>query len=96
MSKFTPGPWRAIGIPTGEFQGNWDIVANDESTALATVWNSFSTDDPNARLIAAAPTLYEACLAAVKGIGAPIMHSLAQDALHKVAAAIALAENGHL
>lgn len=44
------------------------------------------------RMASAAPALYEACLAAVKGIGAPIMHPLAQDALHKVAAALALVE----
>ena len=57
MSKFTPGPWRAFrygGSPTD----NWFIVAANHDRVCGGGSNQIIADD--ARLIAAAPELYEA------------------------------------
>jgi hypothetical protein len=58
MSKHTPGPWRVFAAPTAIFaEGRKEVVH----------WSGFDSSDfqkdikANARLIAAAPELLEAC-----------------------------------
>lgn len=60
MAEHTPGPWTA----TDDRRGIWEIIHDGE--LLADVWShgSAARDLPaeaNARLIAAAPELLEAC-----------------------------------
>ena len=52
-SKFTPGPWKAVSTPI-----TWQIrdAANEVITES---WNCHPLPDANARLIAAAPEMYE-------------------------------------
>jgi hypothetical protein len=60
MTKHTPGPWES-------FDSNEVVQAEDETKHVATAWNhnNIGPDEAvaNARLIAAAPCLLEACLA---------------------------------
>lgn len=64
--KFTPGPWslsvcgnRSLGL---KMLGNPEVIANGEPLAivLPVYVDTFSTQDANARLFAAAPEMYEA------------------------------------
>lgn len=60
-AKFTPGPW-GYGSPGPRFIGlirtQWEVgVPNGRGTALA-----FCDTEANARLIAAAPDMYEALM----------------------------------
>jgi hypothetical protein len=53
VNKPTPGPWMARQM----FSGSWDIAAEDgDGSTIAR-----TKDEANARLIAAAPDLLEAC-----------------------------------
>lgn len=62
--SFTPGPWRFVPIPSRRAKGfaYYGIAIEGENPRL------FGTTDTeaNARLIAAAPDLYEACKAALE------------------------------
>lgn len=76
MSKHTPGPWQsyetvhgAIAITTSEADPDelnpGKIVARCGLETCAGGWAHDETDEANARLIAAAPDLLEACKAVV-------------------------------
>ena len=61
MSKLinhTPGPWEVV---------NSEIHSADEVIAEVYILDGFRADEANARLIAAAPDLLEACLTVVNG-----------------------------
>lgn len=60
MASFTPGPWEAIGTDPAE-GGDWFWISGS-NRMIGTVNGSQSdeTQAANARLIAAAPALYEA------------------------------------
>ena len=55
MTEFTPGPW--VNHFTGDAE--WEIFADREYVAIVRGGNK-QDDEANARLIAAAPMLYEA------------------------------------
>lgn len=58
MSKYTPGPWKAF--PSGIYGTNRDgVCVCTRHKQAGDEWNA------NARLIAAAPDLLEACMAAM-------------------------------
>ncbi len=57
MSKHTPGPWEYI--PSKETANSWFITHN--KMPIAQVYLAFLENEPNARLIAAAPEMLEAC-----------------------------------
>jgi len=61
MSKHTPGPWIADTPPN---RGGWWIVRDAGGLELGSGVGVFNQDD--ARLIAAAPELMDACLAMVE------------------------------
>ena len=56
MSKHTPGPWTAIADSGDENADDGWYVLNDQETAIAV-----GLYEPDARLIAAAPDLLDAC-----------------------------------
>jgi hypothetical protein len=61
MSKHTPGPWKAIAAGPREVRlkrDHWEI--GSETTRRGVAY-AFGGDDANAKLIAAAPELLEAC-----------------------------------
>jgi hypothetical protein len=66
-SKWTPGPWepyipgRKFVVPVRNFNSICELNAFERDAAVV---------DANARLIAAAPDLYEACLEAIRTINA--------------------------
>jgi len=55
MTQHTPGPWEPQLRPSSEP----DLVTHSGNVIVASVWGARSADD--ARLIAAAPDLLEAC-----------------------------------
>jgi hypothetical protein len=69
-TKFTPGPWIVKTTPHPIHRGCWrEIEDRENGCVLAEVYNDEAEDEPfivdatasaNARLIAAAPALYEA------------------------------------
>jgi len=61
MSKHTPGPWMI-----GNIQGDNIVIENHDGFEVCTVWEDPKQHD--ARLIAAAPDLLEACLYLTEGI----------------------------
>ena len=77
MSKHTPGPWEYLGHA-------WVQTADDKKTPIAN-FNFFAATEANARLIAAAPELLEACKVALGIIGFGAEHD-------QISAAIAKAE----
>lgn len=60
MSDYTPGPWQAFG---------YEVVSadNERIASTNTPRRPHPEERANARLIAAAPDLYEACRALVAG-----------------------------
>lgn len=88
MNKHTPGPWRVLGM-----SGNVRLVRNDLGLDLAMVYSLADgrdnaarelEADANARLIAAAPDLFEACQQAIDYIDgpyAPAIGMIVQDNL---------------
>lgn len=67
MSGHTPGPWYVKPTPMGRFGANWKEIGPNvvtsgeyESSKYGTVCGVQMSED-NARLIAAAPELLEAC-----------------------------------
>ncbi|HGO9515755.1 hypothetical protein [Pseudomonas aeruginosa] len=65
MSKHTPGPWEIERYSDGLIQivGDVRIVSDDEENVTTVVEAVSRGDEANARLIAAAPELLEACQA---------------------------------
>jgi hypothetical protein len=57
MSTHTPGPWQARFSPKSDLVAHWDIYSNDGEN-LACLPEE--TQEPDARLIAAAPDLLAA------------------------------------
>lgn len=60
---YTPGPWKATRSNPAEGYDCWLITANHRNNFekyLATVAGGASTSEANARLIAAAPEMFEA------------------------------------
>jgi hypothetical protein len=98
MSKHTPGPWRAVGLPVQSDGFRISDVGRDTSiaTVRATVDGAanarFVDGAANARLIAAAPELLEASRFALMTlcglVGGPVEHPVLAD----LRAAIAKAE----
>lgn len=98
MSNHTPGPWK---IEDEEASGGWPIIASDGADGYIYVaqceWigDGDEQSKANARLIAAAPALLEACkeilraLAFVPGIKG---HKEMMEACSSVGIAIATAE----
>jgi hypothetical protein len=90
---FTPGPWRVErGANSHLFDGI--VCAGDEGIAFVDI-----NDDgpsPNARLIAAAPALYEALVYAVSWIEElprkNASHAMRDDHLQELCAALAAAK----
>lgn len=73
MPKFTPGPWETDSIYECSGDATISILANDGEIWIADVFviHEGAPDDPeegirNAKLMAAAPDLYEACKAALQ------------------------------
>jgi hypothetical protein len=58
----TPGPWRPVFQPEGELVAHWDIFTPDGEN-LACLPET--TQEPDARLIAAAPELLQVVMAYV-------------------------------
>jgi hypothetical protein len=54
MSKHTPGPWRLDDIGGDDYNA---IAGGEDGSIIASTWGG--THPANARLIAAAPELYE-------------------------------------
>lgn len=55
---FTPGPWKVRKS---------EVLAPASGSTVATVWEGALAHEPNARLIAAAPTMYETLVAYLNG-----------------------------
>ena len=72
MAKFTPGPWHehggAVVYGNDDDNGNGDVVVD---MLAGHVRRSPEELNANARLIAAAPDLYEACEAALDFVLGP-------------------------
>ncbi len=88
MSKFTPGPWRA-----GRKHPDWPhckvqyVIAECTNDEVCTLYYNDDEQDANARLIAAAPEMYEllhrlAPVLADEGLSAMSLHIF--DLLDKV------------
>ena len=68
---YTPGPWKATRSNPAEGYDCWWITANHRNNFekdLATVAGGASTSEANARLIAAAPEMFEALRALIDAI----------------------------
>lgn len=63
-AKHTPGPWDVEALVTKTVIVKWGAFDDADGSAprevIAEVYNSSGVNDPNARLIAAAPELLEA------------------------------------
>lgn len=64
----TPGPWRAVRIPT--LPDTYNVVYDDAKDGAVGVANLMSP--ANARLIAAAPSLYEALTDCLYALTSPV------------------------
>lgn len=92
---FTPGPWKAVGYSPG-----WWQIEGPEGEQIADVNYSDGADEPtlypeeaNARLIAAAPALYEACKTMLASLdGPPTAFAAMLSAHRKLEAAVKLVE----
>lgn len=63
-AQHTPGPWSTA--PTQSDHGKTTCIQDASGLIIAKIpWPSESIDEANARLMAAAPEMYEACKAAV-------------------------------
>jgi len=66
ITKHTPGPWDISSFQSHVIVGSPEIVGNAIATChISRAVGDLSTADANARLIAAAPDLLEACRALV-------------------------------
>ena len=104
MADFTAGPWFMIGTPgylmmmqradgRDRLVNPITIASHAHTEEIATVWNYLLPTEANARLIAAAPTLYKALQSAAEyykmlesatGVKHPV--------LEEIRAALALAD----
>jgi hypothetical protein len=89
--KHTPGPWAV--------DAEGDVVVSDGTVAWVGSANAldapYTANLPNARLIAAAPEMYEALKAILDGSGpyiSRVTKIVGVDAVEKASAAIAKAE----
>lgn len=84
-TKFTKGPWKASKPQL--YHEFWHINSPDGANGdIATVWSVTGNAEHNARLIAAAPDLYEAAwmaLQMVDGDGGPPDWDMVRAALRK-------------
>jgi hypothetical protein len=93
---FTPGPWKIYRASNGSMLGIGVDRPNDEDHAAGVtdayggLWGSGGEKEANARLIAAAPDLYEALEYARTNMGDPVPVSRRHVA-RKVDAALAKA-----
>ena len=97
MTKHTPGPWEVVGgtiIQTADERRKW--VA--EVPAASSIHETFITDRANARLIAAAPELLEACEFALEELNdmtsMQFAHGADKEARQRLENAIAKAKGG--
>ena len=88
MSKHTPGPW----FSQYDDNGFYEIGSEAVSLRLAFTYGEGDTDEANAHLIAAAPTLLEALWLLVAGIENSVSDTYIP--LVKARAAIAKATGG--
>ena len=72
MSKHTLGPWLVVNGDVHSESG-WEICASGD-------WGGIITED-DARLIAAAPRLYDALIKLSKGNRSPSVLEIAREAL---------------
>ena len=97
MSKpaFTPGPWRVYRTATGFVMGIGDDSGDGITDGRFALWRGHDDEaEANARLIAAAPDMYEALKLAYRnfeGFGGTDGHDKANEALPIIRAAIAKA-----
>jgi hypothetical protein len=100
--KFTPPPWRVEEVKGGPYGRFLCVVAdaNNRESVVQIIWHNTPIrpiDEANARLIAAAPALYEALRLHMQWIGPPPVDresfdSLREDAWRKGRAALALVD----
>jgi len=64
--KHTPGPWEAVDLSEGE-RTKFSIIHNGPLTYVTDNGDGMENCEANAKLIAAAPELLEACVALIKG-----------------------------
>lgn len=90
--KHTPGPWKAIehkSVNLNDYiqilAGSWDIAHNKFSA------RNWEEEQANARLIAAAPDLLEACQAALNDLYRQMDSQMTEETEQKVKNAIAKA-----
>lgn len=87
-AQHTPGPWRIVRDEDGCFE-----IADENGLLInKTVARGGTTNRANARLIAAAPDLLEACESALIALTNPGSENWRQTALTDIRAAIAKAE----
>lgn len=83
MSQHTPGPWNA-----GYYLENWAVAPDtDPSHPVARMCN-FVTGEANARLIAAAPTMYQFLIKVANLHNNPWMAKEAIEILRQIDASI--------
>lgn len=97
QTKHEPGPWITHGDLIGTAKCDWWHEGNELVIAKALRYGGTRPTDANARLIAAAPELLEACKSAVPFLKDHVsltIHDGPSDriALDKIEAAIAKAE----
>lgn len=97
MSNHTPGPWRLKSL---NVMGEWEILTDNEWSIATTAGccgannlEDESESDANARLIAAAPALYEAAKKVLAKLDSPTLSVTVLDA-DDLRAALELAEKG--
>lgn len=90
--KHTPGPWKAYKEKLGQIE---IIGPFPENYPVAAICVDNDTDRANARLIAAAPDLLEACYVALEGLMPYTEAGETNPLVLKVCAAIEKAEGKH-
>jgi len=98
IMEYTKGKWE-VALEPDELSGDLYITANNDLTIIATAYrlssmeNSTFRDEAkaNARLIAAAPALLDACKDVIDGLAKPGRIQLTQGTWDKLQAAIAAA-----
>jgi len=95
-TKHTPGPWKVKRLPQECYGYIRAITVGDDHLAHVLDWEDSLTEcTANARLIASAPELLEACKGILQSFHESIVTELALEefpALKRVAEAIAKAE----
>ena len=91
MAKFTPGPWR-FKISTTPFYTR-HYIYGDRGQGLAEVY-THDDGEANARLIAAAPAMYEALKSVLFDCDNVYGSAPLTDTIKQIHAALALADGG--